>query len=583
MHVCLPRDEREPGARADQLNASRDKYRWAYDWPVGVATAASLPRDENYPARYVLSTFKTYAEIGVNLGLMTLEGWEQGDLAEVVKTRFESLDRDTLREHIFKAPKELLESLPPLRVSSWESYEAMFQIWPKPPIVDAFHGAPADLDRAFAWQRVAGVNPMILARCQGVPANLAVDEALYQRVMSGDSLARATAEGRLYIADYAAFDGLEAGTTDGLRKYISAPIALFAVDAASGELRPVAIQCGQVPSKANPVVCPAERWRWRMAMMLVQIADANYHEGVAHLGRTHMVMEAVKIAMERQLARCHPLFALLTPHLETTLAINESAKTSLIASGGTVDRCFALKIEAFGGVVQKMVSTYRLDQTAPAQDLAARGLSDRAALPAHPYRDDALLVWDALARFIESYVALYYATDADVLGDTELQAFVAELSAADGGRLAGVPPARTIAELGFLLTRLVFIAGPQHSAVNFPQFPLMGFPANMAGASYAPQMSADTPDTEEGLTAMLPDWKIALESSVMVYLLSNVRESTFGDYGLLHFADLRVLPLVRAFQRDLQEVEAKIVAADAGRLMSYPWLRPSQILQSISI
>lgn len=211
MQVCLPRDERDPSARADQLASSRDTYRWAYDWPIGVATAAALPRDENYPARYVLSTFKTYAEIGVNLGLMTIEGWEHGGLAESVKTRFESLDRDTLREHIFKAPKELLDSLPPLPVTSWESYEAMFQIWPKPPIVDAFHKAPGDLDRAFAWQRVAGVNPMILARCPGVPANLAVDEALYQRVMTGDSLARATAEGRLYIADYAAFDGLEAG------------------------------------------------------------------------------------------------------------------------------------------------------------------------------------------------------------------------------------------------------------------------------------------------------------------------------------------------------------------------------------
>ncbi len=138
----------------------------------------------------------------------------------------------------------------------------MFQIWPKPPIVDWFHKTPRDLDRAFAWQRVAGVNPMNLARCARVPANLAVDEALYQRVMPGDSLARATAEGRLYIADYAAFDGLEAGSTDGIQKYISAPIALFAVDLSTGELLPVAIQCGQAPSKANPVVCPGERWRW---------------------------------------------------------------------------------------------------------------------------------------------------------------------------------------------------------------------------------------------------------------------------------------------------------------------------------
>ena len=110
----------------------------------------------------------------------------------------------------------------------------------------------------------------------------------------------------------------------------------------------------------------------------------------------------------------------------------------------------------------------------------------------------------------------------------------------------------------------------------------MGFCSNMSGASYAPQMTADTPDTEAGLTAMLPHWRIGLESTTMVYLLSNVRDSTFGHYGL-HFTDLRVLPIVRDFQKALDEVEAKIVANDPGRLMSYPWLRPSQILQSISI
>lgn len=37
------------------------------------------------------------------------------------------------------------------------------------------------------------------------------------------------------------------------------------------------------------------------------------------------------------------------------------------------------------------------------------------------------------------------------------------------------------------------------------------------------------------------------------------------------------------FQKTLKEVEAEIDARDGSRLMSYPFLKPSLILQSISI
>ena len=403
----------------------------------------------------------------------------------------------------------------------------------------------------------------------------------------GDSLEAARKEGRLFLADYALLDGVPTGTTRDLPKYIAAPIALFAVDRSArpgspGRLRPVCVQLGQTPGDAAPIYAPGDGWRWRMAMQLVQSADSNLHEGIYHLGRTHLVMEAVKLCMERQLDVAHPLYKLLHPHLETTLAINHSAKTSLIAPGGTVDHCFAPTIEAFAGVVKKALDTYPIATATPEHDLEARGLAD-AELLEHPYRDDVRPVWKAVEAYVGEYVDLYYPSSEAVAGDAELQAFARELSAQEGGRLVDVPVPQSVDELKALITKLVFIAGPGHSCVNFPQWPFMGFASNMTGASFGELPTAATPDEEAVYTKMLPPHHIAMEGVLMVYFLSHMRPTKLGHYPPFHFRDRKAGAAVHRFQKALKEVEAEIDARDGSRLMSYPFLKPSLILQSISI
>jgi arachidonate 15-lipoxygenase len=46
------------------------------------------------------------------------------------------------------------------------------------------------------------------------------------------------------------------------------------------------------------------------------------HEMVSHLGLTHISMEGVIIATQRQFSRDHLLYKLLEHHLQFTLAIN---------------------------------------------------------------------------------------------------------------------------------------------------------------------------------------------------------------------------------------------------------------------
>jgi arachidonate 15-lipoxygenase len=575
LRPLLPAQDSDPGGRAARLAAERTTWRYAYDWPPGVATAAELPPGESYGLGFTVRALPAYLEIGVNLAAMSVENWARGDLVHLVRERFTGIDGASLGRHLLSTPRELASAAPLAHPETWQGYEALYATWRAPWVVAAQRD-PAEADRAFAWQRIGGANPMVLARATTAPP---LSPERFTTTTSGDTVAAAFTEGRLYVADYSSLAGLTAGTTDGLQKVLPAPTAWFVLDRATRALAPVAIRTGP----GGDVFWPADGWRWVMARTLVQIADANHHEGVVHLGRTHMVMEAVGLALHRQLSTDHPLFVLLSPHLETTFAINQSAKTSLIAPGGTVDRVFAPTIEAFAGVVKAALDSYPLDATDPVQDLRARGLDDAGAFPGHPYRDAALPLWAAIREFTSGYVAVYYESDAEVAEDTELAAFVAELGAQDGGRLTGVPPARTRDELAYLLARFVWIAGPQHSAVNFPQFDFMSYPPNMPGASFAAPPDSSTPDDPAAFLAMLPPWKITLEGSTMVFLLSHVHDSRLGDYGLLHFKDLRVHGVVHAYQQRLAELEAADAAADAERPYPYPYLRPSGVLQSVSI
>ncbi len=578
--MTLPQDDTKSDARAERLAKKRETYRFAYDWPPGVATSAELPDDDNYGPLYLLESAKVYAQVALNIAAMVIEGKDEGrNVVDLLEKRFANITSNELHDHIFRSPRDVAEALPPRWPTTWDEYKAFFATWDAPPVV-GFYDDPKQLDLAFAWQRVAGVNPMLLTRCDEVPDHFPVTDARYQAVMGGDdSLAKAIAEQRLYIADYAVLEGIPTGTTRDIPKYICAPMALFAA-ASDRRLRPIAIQLGQSPDAA--MFGPSDGWLWRMAMQLVQVADANVHEGIYHLGRTHMVMEVMKVCMERNFDEKHPLFRLLHPHFETTLAINHSAKTSLIAPDGTVDHCFAPTIEAFGGVVKKALDTYPISTATPIHDLESRGLMNDEVLD-NPYRDDAKLVWEAVVSFVDEYIQGAYPDDAAVAADTELAAFVREVGANDGGRLVDVPEPKTREQLRDLIAKIVWIAGPGHSAVNFAQYPFMGYVANMNGAAFAPIPTPETPDEAAELTKMLPPLRIAMEGVVMIYFLSHMRPTKLGHYPPFHFRDHASRSAMHSFQKALKSIESTIDERDPKRLITYPFLKPSLVLQSISI
>jgi arachidonate 15-lipoxygenase len=481
----------------------------------------------------------------------------------------------------------------PINVSAYTDLYASIS---QPEVVVKFGRAGAFQDRAFAWQRLAGANPMVLTQIRPGErsiAELPFTDAEYGKATGFESETREAAlrEGRLYVADYRLLGGLPDGTAPdgskkGLKKYMCAPIAWFAALPATptrlARFVPIAIQCDQ-PRLKPFKFHPWDGVKWMMARTAVQMADSNLQEMVYHLGRTHLVMEAVILAARRNLAENHPLMVLFEPHFEFTLAINDYASRHLIAPHGEVERLLGSTLEGSLSLTAKGMAAMEFRLLAPPRDLAARGVDCRETLPEYPYRDDALLVWGAIRRFVERYVRVYYESDEDVVSDVELTEFREALIDVSVGGLNGVDPIQTRENLVDLVATIIFTASAQHSALNYAQFPFMGFAPNAPAALYAAPPTDATKDELDEWLSMLPPPVLALPQFALLYQLSSVRWSRLGHYSPLQFLDPRVWQSLIRFRWDLESIDAQIRAADADRFLSYPFLLPSLLGNSVFI
>jgi arachidonate 15-lipoxygenase len=486
-----------------------------------------------------------------------------------------------------------------------KNYKDLFQVIYLPTIAYQVHE-----DKAFAAQRVAGANPLVIERFySSLLDKFPVTDAQYKSVMgAGDSLEKAIAENRLYITDYQVLREIDPGTVaienHTIQKYIYHPIALFAVepgDCPNRRLLPVAIQCYQDPSPENPIfLAPSnnssleERWAWQMAKLIVQIADGNYHEFVSHLGGTHLRMEPIAIATDRKLPVTHPLGALLRPHFEGTLFINDSAVKGLVNLGGTVDKVAAgtLKSSILLSVKGAKDYPYPFNESSLPTVLKARGVDDPQCLPNYPYRDDGLLIWNAIFEWVSSYLKLFYADDISVQNDAAIQAWIQDLTAPNGGQMSGIGEKLTedspvtIQTLAYLIeavTLIIFTSSANHAAVNFPQATFMTYMPNMPLAGYREAPKTTKGMSEQDYLKLLPPLSQAENQMNMTYLLGSVYYTRLGNYGDSYFSDDRVKDLLKVFHERLLSIELEITARNEARPTEYNVLRPSKIPQSINI
>ncbi len=467
-------------------------------------------------------------------------------------------------------------------------------------------------DREFARQRLAGQNPMALRQVNQADQPLLQSWAEQLRLDGNPiDLVQAAANQRLFIADYPLLQQL---TSTDLQpgRYVGSPIAMFY--RTNEGLEPALIQV-----ERSRVFTPTDTDDWMRAKLFVQTADVTEHELIVHLCHTHLAMEAFAIATPRQLPATHPVFRLLRPHFRFLLAINTRGNDILLGEGAAIDQLMAPTRAASLALINQAYRTRSFQDYALPTNISQRGVGTDV-LPEFPYRDDAVLLWDAIARYVTRYLQRYYPDDQAVQHDPYLQAWSAELGNPLNSRpLAEFPQApswlpsdwlnetklspvalpsyprvpdfpavgsapgklTSLQQLIDIATQVIFTCGPQHAAVNFSQFDYVGYTPNAPLALYS------RPDTATSLVELLPSPDQDLAQMELAFALSGIRWGQLGSSELIQFIDGGDRQMLAQFQADLAAIEVKINARNQQRLadhgVEYPYLLPSHIPNSINI
>ncbi len=436
-------------------------------------------------------------------------------------------------------------------------------------------------DSAFAEQRLSGVNPVVIQRLEAEKPEVLqhllnvpkVKEEL-ERLSTGET-------SNVYFVDYhTQLPAVKGGTCRDEKgaerqKSLPRPIALFRWE--NGQLLPVAIQIDAY--RPESIFTPSDDSAWLIAKLCVQIADANHHELITHLCRTHLVIETMVVVTARELAQNHPLNVLLQPHFRFTLNYNDGVRKTLISQGGTIDTLLAGTLRGAEDILKEGYRTWSFDQFVFPKDMERRGMND---IPHYPCRDDGMLVWKAIEKFVSDYLKLYYKEPEAIAKDAELQAWAQELQTVFEGK--GFPGEfQTLDSLVEVVTGIIFIAGPQHSAINYAQYEYMAFAPNMPFAAYGPCPEQGQPPQD--IAQFLPPPSQAIGQFLLAHSLSAYQYDRLGEYLAGDFTAPEVLLLIQEFKKNLEVVEKTIDEqnTNGSRPIPYPYFKPSLSLNSISI
>jgi arachidonate 15-lipoxygenase len=581
--VSLPQNDAESDKRVKALVAARGEYFYTFDKYPSLPMAAKLPKHESPPAEWS-AVVNGALKVAVSnaLGADKEHGSFTGGLSarahEIAAAMADFARHHSVMDVVNDLSGLILAGDMVGRASSVDDYREFFRTIPTPALADHIHD-----DAFFSRKAVCGSNPQILARVREAHQVHAVTDGHLAQVSPGDSIERALAEGRLFIADYAMLDSLDPNTLGGHPRYVLAPRVYYVAMPKDRSLRVFAIELERTPG--SPVFSTGDGWGWEIAKTHASVADTIAGALYYHHARAHIVAEPMVLSLHRHLADNHPLSILMKPHFMGTLYINEIGFKTVFAPHGALDWFTGASRDSVRQMIVGSVQSFDFDRSVLREELSSRGVGDAELLPDYPFRDDGVLVWDALASWVGEYVALYYSDDAAVLADVELQAWLAEVTAMDAGGLKGMGQSGKIRDRSYLIkmvTQIIFSGSAMHAAMNFPVKQEMAFVPNSPWAAYGDVPRKADGWSEQDWLNVLPPMGQAQRQFAVAHLLGESRYGFLGDYADTTFSDSRVAEPLARFRASLETVEATITERNLSR-PDYIHMMPSRVPPSINI
>ena len=592
----LPQRDADAAGREAQLAAQRK----AYPWSVAPGAFAACPpvslevpkEEKNSDAVAHTGTMLTDAALIV--GKMKL------------KSNIESLEdfMSSVGDAIFggggveAAPDASTDLAAAARVAFDDFYAAFdgeAASFPTPLIAQAKYDWTSD--RVFGFQRANGINPTVLARVDSVAALPVPRAELTDALLAGvlpAPLEELIDAKRVFACDYV--QHTKAGVLPKEHCGL-APVVLLYLDNEK-HLMPFAIKLHEWPSATAAPIQEAiftpndPPVVWLAAKIHANSVDISYNTVHSHLVNTHFLMESAYMAMRKTLSPRHPVLELVRENLWYTIQINVLGRALLVKPLAET-RSFGH--EGFGVLVESAANAIDWATLDVPRAIAARGLDDVAATPDFLWRDDALAMWRAEEAFVRAVLAHYYATDADVAADTELQAWVALLrqprndaDAEKGGcGLKNVGDVKTVDAVVNTVTRVLYCVSAGHAAVNNGQYEYFGFVPSAPGRFLLPMDALKNKPaslTLEHIRKAMPPAKRAEMQTATAMLLTTPTEDPLGSYSDDWFrGEAHARTALGNFQKALDGLSTKIRARNASVFMPYLFLDPKQVAQGIAI
>lgn len=587
---------RELTKRASELKKNQERYIYkAPDNIPGISFLKSIEGlEDEKPSIAWLIKFK----IAEAKGKINFREFDQGSIPSAIRDFFGNLTRRTTTVQLGDDPdravriaRGMMNKLAKIkkstvsddfeeRSSALSQFRELYKFFPLPAIADVFMQ-----DDVFCRLRVAGYNPMTLFAVTSedeLPIKV-TDEHL----LPGDSIRTAITENRLFAIDYSILSNVEQDASTQKRFAVCKALFSVAPGVKNGDLNAIAIELDGdlvLPPKKGDEGFPTS---WTIAKLAVNVCDTLHHQLIAHLCRTHLVVEPFILATMRQLAPEHPVRKLLRPHMEGTAAINESAAKTLVQKDGPVDRILAGDLSAGVRLVSEFMRNVSFNGSMPDKELETRGMMhDTLKMP---YRDDALQHWDALNEWVLSYLSLFYTSPDAIADDKELQNWADEVVDPSRGMVVdfgnnGDGVIRDVKYLARAVSYIIFASSVQHAAVNFPQSSIMLYPPAVAG-----HLWGDVPDADErnGIAPwsnLLVPLQGAIDQISVFSLLGGVYHTQLGQYSRRALPrDRRVTAALEVYQKKLEDIEKAIEMREKNSVVKYEFLRSSRIPQSTNI
>ncbi|XP_030894833.1 arachidonate 15-lipoxygenase isoform X3 [Leptonychotes weddellii] len=345
------------------------------------------------------------------------------------------------------------------------------------------------------------------------------------------------------------------------------------------------LQLPRVGSSPPPLFLPTDPpMVWLLAKCWVRSADFQMHELQSHLLRGHLMAEVITVATMRCLPSIHPVFKLIIPHLRYTLEINLRARTGLVSDMGVFDQVVSTGGGGHVELLQRAGAFLTYRSFCPPDDLADRGL---LGVKSSFYAQDALRLWEILARYVQGIVHLHYKTDEAVRDDLELQSWCAEITEVGllGAQDRGFPNSlQSRDQLRHFLTMCIFTCTGQHSSAHLGQLDWYSWVPNAPCTMRMPPPT--TKDATLGtVMATLPNFHQASLQMSIVWQLGHRQPMmvALGQHQEEYFSGPGPKAVLKELRKELDALEKDIKTRNAKLDIPYDYLLPSLVENSVAI